>query len=120
MGEPVCSNRNMRPNQAVDDPEEFTCSISRIEAIDIASKPILASLRFNDLLRATMVWRQDEAQPGDVLATTPVLAAMSRATTPVGYFHPQASTTLLSESLGPTRRISGNKRRYAPFTTMAL
>jgi hypothetical protein len=84
-------DRNMKPvRQDVDDRNDYVCSISRIESVDLASKQILTRLRFNDVITARLVMQRNEQMPDALLAGTEVLTGIRRVAAPVRYFHTPA------------------------------
>jgi hypothetical protein len=84
-------DRNMKPvGRNVDDRNDYVCSITRIESVDLASKQILTRLRFNDVITATLVMQRNEQMPDALLAGTKVLTGIRRVSASVRYFHTPA------------------------------
>jgi hypothetical protein len=81
--------RHLKPLDAPDDDQQ-RCGLTRIEAVDVRSKAVVSSLRFNDIVSGLMVMQQNGERPEDVLAATPVLTNVRRVLGPVRYFHTPA------------------------------
>ena len=67
-----------------------TCGISQIDSIELKSKPVVSTLRFNDLIAGTMVVHRTPQSPTSILPGKFVLTGVRRISEPVPYFHSPA------------------------------
>ena len=64
------------------------CPIDQIDTLDLASKQVVSTLRFNDLVTATVEMNRNERNPDSMLGGTTVLTGLRLVTSPVAYFQP--------------------------------
>ena len=83
-------DRNLRTVADGDVDDDTVCDIRRIERVDLASKAIASSLRFNDIIFGLMMMNQNAERPDNFIASTTVLTAVRRVSGPVRYFHTPA------------------------------
>jgi hypothetical protein len=67
-----------------------TCGISQFDSIELKSKPVVSTLRFNDLITGTMVMHRTPPRPGSLIPAKFVLADVRRLSETVPYFHSPA------------------------------
>ena len=60
---------------------------SRIEAVDLASKPVVASLKVNDLVTGAVIMKRDEKMPNAIPAGSMVLTNVRKVSAPIRFFH---------------------------------
>ena len=65
-----------------------TCGIVRVDAIDLKSKPALSTLRFDDVITASWMYKRNERKPADFFAATLVLTDVRKISEPIPYVHP--------------------------------
>ena len=82
--------RDLKVVNTTTDPErdKSSCRIAKLDTLDLASKQVVSTLRFNDLVTAIMEPNTNEQNPASMLAATWVLTNVHRVTGPVAYFHP--------------------------------
>lgn len=60
---------------------------TRIDVVDLASKPVVAALKLNDLVTGAFVMKRDEKRPDAILAATMVLTNVRKVSAPIRFFH---------------------------------
>jgi hypothetical protein len=60
---------------------------SRIEAVDLASKPVVSRLKVNDLVTGSVIMKRDDKMPNASLAGSMVLTNVRKVSAPVRLFH---------------------------------
>ena len=58
-----------------------------VEAVDLASKPVVSSLQFNDIVTGSVILNRDATKPDSPLDARPVLTDVRKASAPVPLFH---------------------------------
>lgn len=72
-----------------DGQDPATCGTpARMPAVDLASKPVVSTLKLNDLVTGAIIMKRDEKMPDALIAGTPVLTNVHRLPAPVRLFHP--------------------------------
>jgi hypothetical protein len=82
--------RDLKIIEIVTEParDNNSCRIAQFDTLDLASKQPVSTLRFDDLVTATMTLNRNEQNPDSILGATPVLTNVRRVTGPVAYFRP--------------------------------
>jgi hypothetical protein len=62
----------------------------RISAVDLASRPVVSTLRLNDIVSGAIMMRADERMPRAVRAGTPMLTNVRKVSTRTRFFHATA------------------------------
>jgi hypothetical protein len=60
---------------------------SRIETVDLASKPVVAALKVNDLVTGAVIVKRDEKMPDAILSGSMVLTNVRKVSAPIRFFH---------------------------------
>ena len=63
---------------------------ARIAAVDLASRPVVSTLRLNDIVSGAIMMRRDERVPDPVRAGTPILTNVRKVSTRTRFFHATA------------------------------
>ena len=83
-------DRNMRPvvatpSRAADD--SLPCVVDPHQPVDLASKPVVSALRFNDIVTADVMLNRNPRMPDALLGATPTLTNVRKAAASVPLFH---------------------------------
>ena len=88
--------RDLKVIEIVTDParDNNSCRIAQFDTLDLASKQVVSTLRFNDLVTATVELVGNKKYPDSILGATPVLTNVRRVTSPVAVLPPESRARL--------------------------